>query len=92
MQQYTSTSYLSVQQSKLSPKGALDDQMALLHEAEYEIVVLLPNSELTKGNNKSDADVRTVRLRRKTMVVGLFKLQITSLIVARNIQCGYSFS
>ena len=26
----------------------------------YEIVVLLPNSKLTKGNNKRDADVRTV--------------------------------
>ena len=28
----------------------MDDPMALLHEA--EIVVLLPNSELTKDNNK----------------------------------------
>ena len=27
----------------------------------YEIVVLLPNSELTKGNNKHDADACTVR-------------------------------
>ena len=35
----------------------------------YEIVVLLPNSELTKGNNKCDADARTFRLRWKTMVV-----------------------
>ena len=25
----------------------------------YEIVVLFPNSELTKGNNKRDADART---------------------------------
>ena len=32
------------------PGGAVDDPMALLHEA--EIVVLLPNSELTKDNNK----------------------------------------
>ena len=24
----------------------------------YEIVVLLPNSELTKGNNKRDAEVK----------------------------------
>ena len=39
--------------------------MALLHEAEcterYDIVVLLPNSELTKGNKKRDADASTVR-------------------------------
>ena len=28
----------------------------------YEIFVLLPNSELTKGNNKRDADASTVRL------------------------------
>ena len=33
----------------------------------YEIVVLLPNLELTKGNNKRDADAHTVRLQRKTM-------------------------
>ena len=26
----------------------------------YEIVVLLPNSKLTKGNNKRDADARRV--------------------------------
>ena len=31
---YTTISYLSVQQSKLSPRGAVDDPMALLHEAE----------------------------------------------------------
>ena len=55
----------------------------------YEIVVLLPNSELTKGNNKSDADGHVVRLRRKTMAVGLFKLPITLLFVVRNIKCGY---
>ena len=48
--------------------------------------------ELTKGNNKRDADLRTVRLRRKTMTCGLFKLPITSLFVVRNIKCGYSFS
>ena len=53
----------------------------------YEIVVLLSNSELTKGNNKRDADACTVR-----MVDGLFKLPITSLFVGRNINCGYSFS
>ena len=78
-----------MQQSKLSSRGAVDDPMALLHEAEgniasghpqhrgcdsfnccterYEIFVLLPNSELTKGNNKRDADVHTVRLQRNTM-------------------------
>ena len=33
-QQYTTISYLSVQQSKLSPQGDVDDPMALLHEAE----------------------------------------------------------
>ena len=33
----------------------------------YEIFVLLPNSELTKGNNKRDADAYTVRLQRNTM-------------------------
>ena len=58
----------------------------------YEIVVLLPNSELTKGNNKRDADACTVRLRWKTMAGGLFKLPITSLFVVRKIKCGYSFS
>ena len=60
----------------------------------YEIVVLLPNSELTKGNNKRDADAHTVRLRWKTMTGGhgLFKLTITSLFVVRNIKCWYSFS
>ena len=45
----------------------------------YEVVVLLSNSELTKGNNKHDkrdADAHTVR-----MVDGLFKLPITSLFV-----------
>ena len=31
---YTTISCLSVQQSKLSPRGAVDDSMALLHEAE----------------------------------------------------------
>ena len=49
----------------------------------YKIVVL-PNSELTKGNNKHDADVRTGD--------GIFKLPITSLFVIRNIECGHSFS
>ena len=58
----------------------------------YEIVVLLPNSELTKGNNKGDADAHTVHLQQKTMTGGLFKLPITSLFVVRNIKCGYSFS
>ena len=81
--QHTTISYLSVKQSKLSPRVAVDDLMALLHEAKgrgqqcishpqqrgcdsfdcfterYEIVVLLPNSELTKGKNKRDADART---------------------------------
>ena len=33
----------------------------------YEIVVLLPNSELTNGNNKRDAEARRVRLQQKTM-------------------------
>ena len=33
----------------------------------FEIVVLLPYSEHTKGNNKRDADAQTVRLQRKTM-------------------------
>ena len=82
LKQYTTISYLSVQQSKLSPRGAVADPMALFHEAEgnsvsghpqhrgcdsfdfsterYEIVVLLPNSELTKRNNKLDASVRFV--------------------------------
>ena len=32
--QYTTISYLSVQQFKLSPRGDVDDPMALLHEAE----------------------------------------------------------
>ena len=58
----------------------------MLHEAEYA------NSKLIKGNNKRGADSRTVRLRRKTMFVGLFKLQRTSLFVARNIKWGYLFS
>ena len=31
---YTTISYLSVQQSKLLPRGAVDDPMALLHESE----------------------------------------------------------
>ena len=57
----------------------------MLLEAEYA------NSELSKGNNKRGADARPVRLRRKIMFVGLFKLQITSLFVARNIKCGYLF-
>ena len=55
----------------------------------FEIVVLLPNSELTKGNNKRDADVRTVRHGAGER---LFKPPITSLFVVRNIKCGYSFS
>ena len=38
----------------------------------YEIVVLLPNSELTKGNNMRNADARVVHLQRKTMTGGLF--------------------
>ena len=58
--------------------------MTLLQEAEgrgqqyihcterCKIVVLLPNSELTKGNDKRYADVRTVHLQWKTMVGGLF--------------------
>ena len=58
----------------------------------YEIVVVLPNSELTKGNKKCDADAHTVRLRRKTMADGLFKLLIILLFVVRNIKCGYLFS
>ena len=33
----------------------------------YEKVVLLPNSQLTKGNNMRDADAYRVRLQRKTM-------------------------
>ena len=57
----------------------------------YEIV-LLPNSELTKGNTKCDADVGTVRLRRRTTADRLLKLPITSLFVVRNIKCGYLFS
>ena len=36
-------------------------QFLLLHR-KCEMVVLLPNSELTKGNNKRDADARKVRL------------------------------
>ena len=55
----------------------------------YEIVVLFPNSELTKCNNKRDAVARMIRLRRKTMAGGLFKLEITSLFVVRNIKCVY---
>ena len=39
----------------------------------YEIIVLLPNSELTKGNDKRVADARTVCLRRKNIMGGLFK-------------------
>ena len=31
---YTTISYLSVEQSKLSPRGAVDDLMTMLHEAE----------------------------------------------------------
>ena len=58
----------------------------------YEIAVLLPNPELTKGNKKCDADAHTVRLRRKTMADGLFKLPLTLLFVVRNVKCGYSFS
>ena len=33
----------------------------------YKIVDLLPNSELTKGNNMSNADAHTLCLRRETM-------------------------
>ena len=81
-----------MQQSNYPTRGALDDPMVLLHEAEdqgqqcigsskalhkgydsfdccterYDFTVLLPNSELTKGNNKGnnkrDADAPTVRL------------------------------
>ena len=36
----------------------------------YEIVVLLPNSELTKGNNKCDADSGTFCLRRRPWRLG----------------------
>ena len=52
----------------------------------YEIVVLLPCSKLTKGNNKHDG------LQQKTIAGGPFKLPITLLFVVRNIKCGYSFS
>ena len=62
----------------------------------YEIhaVFLLPNSELTMGSLIISAMLMHVRfvLRWKTMAGGLFKLPITSLIVARNIKFGYSFS
>ena len=96
-----------------SPRVAVDNPMALLHEAEgnsasghpqhrgcdsfycfterYEIVVLLPNSELTKVIMSV-----TLMCERKTMMDGLFKLgtkgPITSLFVVRNIKCGYAFS
>ena len=56
----------------------------------YEIVILLPSSELTKGSKKCDADANTVRLRRKTMADGLFKLPITVLFMVRKIQCWYN--
>ena len=62
----------------------------------YEIVVLLPNSEQTKGNNMKlrDADAPTVRLRGKTFINnGGYKHDlVTSLFVIRNIKCGYTFS
>ena len=51
----------------------------------YEIVVLLPNSKLTKGKMLICAYGLSWRER-------LFKLPITSLFVVRNIECGYSFS
>ena len=54
-------------------------------QKKYEIVVLLPNSELTNGNDKRDASIQ------KIMVDGLFKLPITLLLVVRNLMCGYSF-
>ena len=45
----------------------------------------------TQSNKKCDADAHTctVRLGRKTMADGLFKLPITLLIVVRNIKCGF---
>ena len=57
----------------------------------YEIVVLLPSSELTKGNNKRDVDACTDHLRQKTMAGGRFKLPIISMLAVRNIKCWYSF-
>ena len=55
----------------------------------FDVIVLLPNSEVTKGNKKCN---HTVGLRPKTMSDRLFKLPITLLFVVRNIKCGYSFS
>ena len=45
----------------------------------YEIVVLLSNSDLTKGNNKRAYSSFTT----KTMAGGLFKLPITSFFVVK---------
>ena len=56
------------------------------------IVVLLPNSELTKGNNKRDADGRAVCFSGRPWREQLLKLPITLLFVVRNIKYGYLFS
>ena len=96
-----------MQQSKLSPPGHLqyrgDDSFDCCTER-YEIVVLLPNSEHTKGNNIKynlhDADARTVRLHRKMfsynggygVQFGHLKLLLTSLFVVRKFKSGCSLS
>ena len=56
------------------------------------MLVLLPNSELTKGNIKRNANAPTVHFGWKTMMGRIFKLPITSLFVVRNMKSGYSFS
>ena len=50
-------------------QGAEGQGQQCIHCTErYTIVVLLRNSELTKGNDKRYADIRKVHLQWKTMV------------------------
>ena len=59
----------------------------------YEIVVLLPNSELSLQLVMISALLMPVRfVYGGPWRVRLFNLLITLLFVVRNIKCGYSFS
>ena len=60
----------------------------------YEIVDLLPNSELGLQMVIISAMLMPVRFiyDGRPWRERLFKLPITSLFVVRNIKCGYSFS
>ena len=57
-----------------------------------QIIGLLLNSELTKGNYMHDADALTVCLQRKTLADMRYDLvTLTLLFVVRNIMCWYCF-